>query len=244
MPDLVVDRATLTNHVAFETKDFGAENCAVVEGCIAGVGTRRIMRFAVLVVNQGFLAIEPPLPATRPDLFMWSPCHGHYHYEGFAAYELIDNDGNIVALGHKQAYCMLDSSQELFAPHVPCTSAHTCDVQGIMPGWGDLYSNDLDCQWIDISGVPAGDYQLRVYANFDRSIAESSYENNIETVPITIPEDASSTTGNPTGTSTGAATTGSATTGDEVGADKLNTATTVSACLFGLVAFVVISLMF
>ena len=35
----------------------------------------------------------------------------------------------------------------------------------ISPGWSDLYGNGLDCQWIDITGVPEGDYIVRVSIN-------------------------------------------------------------------------------
>jgi len=152
------------------------------------------LRFNVLVVNQGMAALEPPNPATRPDLFQWSPCHGHYHFSTFANYQLLSLKEDLVLQGRKQAYCMLDSGQVLNAPHVPCSSSHDCTNQGILPGWCDVYTNDLDCQWLDITDVPAGNYLLRVFSNTGRIFQEGSFENDIVTANVTIPPDASATT--------------------------------------------------
>lgn len=43
---------------------------------------------------------------------------------------------------------------------------------------GDLYARHLDCQWIDITGVPSGRYLLRLMVNPDSLVAESDHENN------------------------------------------------------------------
>jgi hypothetical protein len=50
----------------------------------------------------------------------------------------------------------------------------------------------LDCQWIDVTGVPPGNYLLRVTINGGPNgshiFAESDYTDNIATVPVTIPK--------------------------------------------------------
>ena len=42
----------------------------------------------------------------------------------------------------------------------------------------DNYSNKIDCQWIDITGVSFGNYSLRVDANPMRNVSESDWLNN------------------------------------------------------------------
>ena len=69
---------------------------------------------------------------------------------------------------------------------------YDCHEQGITSGWGDWYYKQLVGQWIDITGVPAGDYIVRVSINtgqyspiFDEG--KDLYDNTIE-VPVRIPE--------------------------------------------------------
>ncbi len=52
-------------------------------------------------------------------------------------------------------------------------------TQGISMNCGDRYGSHLDCQWIDVTGVPLGRYILRQTVNPDRLALESDYENNI-----------------------------------------------------------------
>ena len=131
-----------------------------------------------------------PPPVDRPDLFEFSECHGHYHFSGFASYALLDKEGNTVVTGRKQAYCMEDSARAegvREGASVQCEKRFDCEVQGIQKGWYDLYGNSLDCQWIDITGVPAGSYNLRVRLNPTRTLQEMSFDNNTTVVPVRIP---------------------------------------------------------
>ncbi len=51
---------------------------------------------------------------------------------------------------------------------------------------GDLYKADLDCQWIDITDVPSGLYDLRLIVNPDYLIPESDHDNNQLTCRVQI----------------------------------------------------------
>ena len=53
-----------------------------------------------------------------------------------------------------------------------------CGYQGISAGWADVYHRGLDCQWIDITGVPSGRYVLEVAINPAHVIQEHNYSNN------------------------------------------------------------------
>ena len=59
--------------------------------------------------------------------------------------------------------------------------------QGISAGWADVYDRSLDCQWIDITGVPSGRYVLQVEINPAHVIQENNYNNNTGQAEVTIP---------------------------------------------------------
>jgi hypothetical protein len=186
MPDLVLNGKRLLDEILFDTVDVNSASCSVLEGCVGGTGTRRVLRFSVQAINQGHAPLTVPSPAERPDLFTFSPCHGHHHFSGFASYALLGRDGQTVLVAHKQAYCIGDSQQIMVGPGVSCAKQYDCDTQGIQAGWSDLYGNALDCQWLDITGVAPGDYLLEVVLNPGRRLEEVSFDNNTVTVPVTI----------------------------------------------------------
>lgn len=187
MPDLVLNADRLKEEILFDELMFDEKSCAVAEGCVSGTGLRKLLRFSVEAVNQGQATLTVPPPPERPDLFQFSTCHGHYHFNGFATYALLDLEGNEVVAGRKQAYCMEDTVQFLQGPKVSCSKVHDCSFQGIQAGWSDLYGNALDCQWLDITDVAPGEYQIKVSVNPNRAFEEISLDNNTATVTVTIP---------------------------------------------------------
>jgi hypothetical protein len=68
-----------------------------------------------------------------------------------------------------------------------------CSNQGISRGFSDTYNSGLPCQWVDVTGVPPGDYTLHIALNQPRRdhafamLNERDYANNAVAVPITIP---------------------------------------------------------
>jgi hypothetical protein len=186
-PDIVVDRGRLQNEIVFDTLDVSPSSCTVVENCVGGTGLRKLLRFTVEATNQGNATLTVPPPKVRPDLFQYSPCHGHYHFNGFASYALLNSQGQPVLLGKKLAYCMEDTERVLDGPQIGCDKVYDCANQGIQAGWSDIYGNSLDCQWLDITDVASGPYQLQVTVNPNHAFEEASFDNNTTTVPVTIP---------------------------------------------------------
>ena len=184
LPDLTIDGARLQSSVDFVTKNFKANDCALVEGCVGGTGKRKLMRFDVATPNIGTADMYLGSPVNNP-LFIYSPCHGHYHFTKYATYELLDLSGTTILLGRKQAFCLEDFAP-YYSPQVS-SRGYTCSNQGISVGWQDIYYKTLDCQWLDVTGIKPGNYQLRVTINPERVLVESSYANNAATVPVTIP---------------------------------------------------------
>ena len=166
---------------------------------MTGTGKRTLMRFDVSAANIGTADLFLGDPAANPDLFAKSPCHGHYHFSGYASYELMNASGEVLITGRKQAFCLEDF--ERYSPTAG-SAKYTCQYQGISVGWADTYGSYLDGQWLDVTGIPPGNYQLRVTINpynvYGKSVpgwtlaaatamTESSYGNNIAQLPVTIP---------------------------------------------------------
>ena len=180
-PDLTIDANRLASSVTVKTKVFKASDCVVVEGC-AGVGKRKLLRFDVATPNIGTADLFLGDPVGNP-LFEFSPCHGHYHFNGYADYELLNSSSTTILLGRKQAFCLEDFAR--YYPN-PGPAKYTCSYQGITVGWQDIYGSYLDCQWLDVTDIAPGNYSLRVTINPLRKLTESNYENNTATVPVTI----------------------------------------------------------
>jgi hypothetical protein len=156
MADLSVSAEPLFDSARVLELFFGAESCGVFEGCVSGDGQRRLMNFSTTTPNTGNVDLVVGRPEENP-FFSYSECHDHYHFEQYADYRLLTLDGEIAAQGHKQAFCLEDL--EPYDDDAP-EPQFTCDDQGITKGWADTYGRHLDCQWIDITGVAAGDYIL------------------------------------------------------------------------------------
>ncbi len=188
--DLTVDRDAIIDSFDIVDRTFSAAHCAFIEGAVGGTGVRRLLRFDTIVVNLGEEdavlgdPADPEPPFTAAD-FIFSPCHGHYHFEGWATYALRDAGGAVVAVGHKQAFCLLDSIPYSDLP----PEGYDCDFQGISSGWGDVYGKELDGQWVDITGVPEGDYDLVVTVNAGGKVLEATdVHPNSATVAVHVPD--------------------------------------------------------
>jgi len=187
-PDLTVDPQRFTSQMEIVDRLFDDGTCAVVEGAVGGTGYRRILRFDTVLMNggDGDLIVGDRSDPNNPyaAFFVYAPCHGHYHIRDFSVYELLNADRTVVVAGHKQGFCFEDS----FKYDGGKSNGYDCAYQGISSGWGDWYYKQLTGQWIDITGVPEGDYIVRVTINLIGIFDEGAnrYPNVIET-PIHVP---------------------------------------------------------
>lgn len=186
LPDLAVDQDDLRNSILIESQYFSRDHCAVFEGCVDGSGTRRLLRFNTTTPNYGPGDVFMGDPRNS-NTFEYSSCHDHYHFREYADYRLLDMAGNIVARGHKQAFCLVDLWQPPGLRGRATPQFNHCGFQGISAGWADVYHRGLDCQWIDITGVPSGRYVLEVVVNPARVIREHNYANNVARTEVVIP---------------------------------------------------------
>ena len=184
LPDLIVNRSRVAHTVIVEMRNIVRSDCAFVEGCVPQPGRRKLLLFETTLANigTGDLVIGPP--TDDPRLFQYSLCHGHYHTRQTVHWMLTTENGHVVKRSAKRAFCLTDS--EPYLDSAGPSSGFNCNNQGLTAGWQDVYARTLDCQWLDVTGVPKGRYLLKITVNPNHRFRESNYDNNTVTVPVRI----------------------------------------------------------
>jgi hypothetical protein len=176
-PDLTVDGNALESSMYMDVLTASQSNCYISEGCLSGYGDRRIIRFTTHIRNIGTEDYYIGMPDTG-NQFVLDACHGHWHYNGYAEYLVYDRYNQPLQQGFKNGFCVMD---------LECSGGGVakfgCGNMGISAGCGDIYSAELDCQWIDVTDLDTGNYTLVVRVNWDQSPdrlghIESTFTNN------------------------------------------------------------------
>lgn len=148
--------------------------------------------------------------------------HGHVHYKGFSQSFLYPydwsaqaqtGDGTPSSVGNKVGFCVIDVEllneywgatpdakqngprTRTFPTCLTPTEQEGNDlwmVQGINVGWADTYGWNLADQYIDITGIPDGIYELELVANPTGSILEATDEDNRASTIICLQSDVAS----------------------------------------------------
>uniref|UniRef100_A0A3B4FHZ1 Lysyl oxidase homolog n=1 Tax=Pundamilia nyererei TaxID=303518 RepID=A0A3B4FHZ1_9CICH len=183
LPDLVPDPYYIQAASYIQRAQMYALRCAAEENCLSSsayhpsvsdLDYRVLLRFPQRVKNQGTADFLPVRPRHE---WEWHSCHQHYHsMEAFSNYDLLDvSTGLKVAEGHKASFCLEDTSCDAGVRRRFACTTHT---QGLSPGCYDTYHANIDCQWIDITDVPPGNYILKVTVNPSHLVEESDFSNN------------------------------------------------------------------
>ncbi|WP_103350759.1 lysyl oxidase family protein [Amycolatopsis sp. CA-128772] len=138
-----------------------------------------------------------------------APAHQHWHLMNFEHFALVSPQGKTVVTDRKNGFCLGDRFQVADAgrlARVPGGTGPDADLaatlrdnmcrhhepgaldvlEGISVGSGDDYKYTVDFQWLDITRVPAGTYDLVNTVNADRTLLETDYRNNSSAVAVSI----------------------------------------------------------
>jgi hypothetical protein len=191
LPDLVLDQAYLLDTTRFDIQRI-EDPCAVKQGCATGLGDRRVVRFGSRMGNVGTADFVLGVPEQENPLWTLDACSDRFSLRGFARYELSDAaTGQQVLVGTKSEFCMTDAEEWIPESGARCQS-YSCKDQGIRPGCADNYGTDLPCQWLDVTDVPPGEYELNVIVNAAKTIPEQDYTNDSVRLRVRIDADGGS----------------------------------------------------
>jgi Lysyl oxidase len=133
--------------------------------------------------------------------YVRSETHAHWHLLGFERYELRRaGGGGLVSPDRKTGFCLGDRydtrsgvriegepEEPVWTEECGRGEPNLLEVrEGISPGYGDDYVPELEGQYVDVTGVPAGRYVLVHRANPERTLEESDYTNNAASVLLEL----------------------------------------------------------
>jgi hypothetical protein len=172
--DLVIGVADPASAVTFRNQEFAEESCELYEGCVGGSGKRSLIEIRATVRNAGAGALDLGQPWDS-EYFAQSLCHRTYTLYNFIAADLLDATGAIVASASLSTNCVADP-----------TGGYTCSAQGLSAN-AESQQPTSQCDFLDATGLPAGDYTLRLTVNPDGAIQEGRLSNNTVEIPVDYP---------------------------------------------------------
>jgi hypothetical protein len=133
--------------------------------------------------------------------YVMEPDHAHWHVSQIARYELLV-PGEPPRVSDKIGFCFFDGfdiggvvtyfPEPDWASGDPTWCAFDAPGAGVVrmglsPGASDRYRSQRHWQWVDVTGLAAGDYELRGIANPAGYVVESDTGNNILSERRVIP---------------------------------------------------------
>lgn len=175
-------------------------------GALELAGTRDSQTGDIQVVQNIYYG-EDQFVRNSFGTFEFEEDHNHVHFEGFSLYEVwsLGSGGEmleVVASSGKVSYCVRDNdpfqpeegSQLASQPEVenipekPRYLSCGYRLQGLSPGWIDTYKHNTPGQYVDISGLPDGDYLLVSTVDPDDLLLETDETNNAAALYFSLSE--------------------------------------------------------
>ena len=146
--------------------------------------------------------------------FTYHSGHGHFHFDGYAYYRLRARNGDgtpgayvtrgdgTEVVGTKTGFCLINTTSSFTmengqssttlpgysnsSPYNNQPSMSCGLMQGVRVGMADDYSSGLEGQWIDVTGVPNGQYFIEISLDGENAVLESNESNNAKSFAYTL----------------------------------------------------------
>ncbi|OLD64429.1 MAG: hypothetical protein AUI47_06010 [Acidobacteria bacterium 13_1_40CM_2_68_5] len=217
-PDMIVDGTQIPIDLSLGKETWTSSECAVIEGEVAAGDRWLLrFDSATPNLGPGALIIGNPLEHPEWFDLVTCHGHPHFKeytdyrlwttkgYEAWTALRqanptacprdlLAANPslGRQLVTGRKQGFCVVDVYQYTdgvcAASKNHPTKYSSCDDMGLSVCQTDFYPAFLDGQWIDVTGLQAGDYVLEIEVNAERFFQETDYLNNSASIRVTLPK--------------------------------------------------------
>jgi hypothetical protein len=160
---------------SFGTVEVSADSCEIQEGCFNDSGLRSVVSLSARIENVGDAPFHLGAPWDSP-LFYSSPCEDAYVLPNFIRAEVLSAGDEVIADGYLPTSCIADGEGE-----------YRCTLQGLEAGAASDQPK-YACNTLDLTGLAAGTYQLRLTVNPDRDFGETDFENNSVVVELEKPD--------------------------------------------------------
>ncbi len=144
------------------------------------------------VIFQRIYSSDSSYRDVRAGSFVWHVGHNHFHFDDYALYtlQLASAPGASDRTSAKTTFCVMDTTRvDIQLPGAPQSAIYkTCGKtkQGMSVGWGDKYGYQLAGQAIDITGLPNGDYNLKIEIDPRNHLVELNESDNISNVLLRL----------------------------------------------------------
>jgi hypothetical protein len=197
LPDLGMGRVSA---FTIDTRTIPGHTLLRFQGVIANVGagpfevygSRPSTNVAEMSVQQHIyqtVGDYRSVPTTAV-MFYAGDGHNHWHVKNLEGAQLTDVSGKHAGGAYaKTGFCFSDNAiYNSSVPGTPPTAVYSgcangqpdaleC-TPGLSIGWGDWYPASIAFQWIDITGLPYGNYRFWAYADPNGFFLESNKDNN------------------------------------------------------------------
>lgn len=198
---MTVDTTTMPGHNLLR---FSSRLINVGSGAFEIRGTRPNTGAAVSVTQRiydtagGFRDI----PTVATMVYDSADGHNHWHVKNLVSYDLFQMNGAHVATASKIGFCFNDNSSfNLELPGAPANPVYgpapnsicagndpqaTSVLMGLSVGWADDYGWSLPGQFVDITGIAAGNYALKGHVDVIHWFTQSNRTNDCAVANVHI----------------------------------------------------------